>query len=93
MKSSLWATAGGREPSHSPENDVLTQATAGKSEVLACFGGWGGGKLYYGAFDSHKKMTWTGPVKAPSHISSSCSRLPPAFGLLGRGVLNPPREA
>jgi hypothetical protein len=36
--------------------------TAGKSEVLTCIGGWGGGKLYYGALDTATSITWEGPL-------------------------------
>jgi len=36
--------------------------TAGETEVLTCIGGWGGGALYYGSFDSPTKMKWEGPL-------------------------------
>lgn len=38
--------------------------TAGKTELLTCIGGWGGGKLYYGALDTATDITWTGPISA-----------------------------
>ena len=54
--------------------------TAGKTELLTCIGGWGGGKLYYGALDTPTSMTWTGPISAvfngtTSLIDCACAPL------------------
>lgn len=38
--------------------------TAGKTELLTCIGGWGGGKLYYGALDTPTSITWTDPISS-----------------------------
>jgi len=38
--------------------------SAGKTELLTCIGGWGGGKLYYGTLDSPTEITWTDPISS-----------------------------
>jgi len=47
-----------------PNSYISLVTTKGKTEVLTCIGGWGGGQLYYGAFDSPTSVTWEGPISA-----------------------------
>lgn len=45
-----------------PNAYISLVTTAGKTELLTCIGGWGGGKLYYAAFETATTATWTGPI-------------------------------
>jgi photosystem II stability/assembly factor-like uncharacterized protein len=56
-----------------PNMYLSVVTTAGVSEVLTCIGGWGGGKLYYGAFDSPSKITWEGPLMENATTTIDCA--------------------
>eukprot|EP00729_Bicosta_minor_P018866 gene18866-11470_t len=46
------------------QNAYISTVTVapGNTEILTCIGGWGGGQLFYGSFDSPTKMKWEGPL-------------------------------
>ena len=74
LASGPWSKIDAPDKLHMASNMYLSVvATAGKSEVVACFGGWGGGKLYYGAFDSATTMTWDGPLMENATTPIDCA--------------------
>ena len=58
--------------------------TAGKSEVLTCIGGWGGGKLYYGALDTPSSMTWKGPLMVQDETFTQWAEFPNYSAIWGK---------
>ena len=56
----------------------------GKTELITCIGGWGGGKLYYGSIDTPTNITWTGPVQLMNHTYPTWDFFPGTSAIYGR---------
>ena len=74
LASGTWQKIQAPDKAHMASNMYLSVVTtAGKSEVLTCLGGWGGGKLYYGALDSPTAITWDGPLMTQNGTAIDCA--------------------
>ena len=58
--------------------------TGGRTEVLTCIGGWGGGKLYYASLDAPTRAKWTGPLKLPDRNYTGWATYPGQSLIFGR---------
>jgi photosystem II stability/assembly factor-like uncharacterized protein len=45
----------------------------GKTEVLTCIGGWGGGQLYYATLDSPSSASWSKPITTSNGTKIDCA--------------------
>ena len=63
---------------------VVTDPAKQKTELLTCIGGWGGGKLYYGAIDSPTKITWDGPLNLSDTTISDWQFFPGKSAIWGK---------
>ena len=61
---------------------VVTQG--GKTELLTCIGGWGGGDMYYGSIDTPTNITWTGPIELANHSYATWDFFPGTSEIYGR---------
>ena len=62
----------------------MTDPAKQKTELLTCIGGWGGGKLYYGAIDSPTKITWDGPLNLSDTTISDWQFFPGKSAIWGK---------
>jgi hypothetical protein len=67
-----------------PNMYLSVVSTAGKTELLTCIGGWGGGKLYYGMLDSPTEITWDGPLNISDVQISSWQSFPGKSAIWGK---------
>ena len=63
---------------------VVTDKAEQKTELLTCIGGWGGGKLYYGAIDSPTEITWEGPLNVSDSSLESWQFFPGKSAIWGK---------
>jgi hypothetical protein len=58
-----------------PNAHLSVVTTNGKTEVLTCIGGWGGGVAYYAALDTPTTATWTGPLNMTNGTALDCANM------------------
>jgi len=61
---------------------VATQG--GKTELVTCIGGWGGGQMYYGRVDTPTNITWTGPVQLKNNSYPTWDFFPGTSEIYGK---------
>ena len=85
LKDGVWQKV--KAPGGIAPNAYLSVVTtAGKSEILTCIGGWGGGKLYYGAVDTPSKITWDGPMMLPTVTLKTWVDYPAETAITGSAI-------